>query len=418
MNQFGPPNLRLGLDGSFFLAAVALAALGICMVASASVAATGASGEPAPLAFVLRQIIFLGVGIVLCTIMLCVPLQFCERYRNLLWLAGIALLLLVYVPGLGRSVNGALRWLDLGVFRVQASEPARLLFLIWLAGYVVKRQYQMQTTFMGFILPWIGLVPFAGLFMLEPDLGATGIIVVVSFFLLFLAGAKPWHLLLMLAAALALFSLAMLTEYRRRRFLSYLNPFESPQDGGYQLIQSLMAIKSGGYFGVGFGNSIQKLNYLPEKHTDFIFAIFSEEFGVVGIVVLIALFGVLVWRGFVIGAVAERLERRFAAYLCYALSAWLATQALINLGVNLGLLPTKGLTLPLVSYGGSSLATVSVMLGLIFRVDYENRDALAVRPTAHGLSARDAKMGAGMESAVALITTAKQSICQPWRGSV
>jgi cell division protein FtsW len=272
------------------------------------------------------------------------------------------------------KVNSARRWLDFGLFRLQASEPARLALVIYLVGYVVRRQAELQSSFKGLLKPLVPIVLACGLLMLQPDFGATALLLLVCFLLLFVAGARLLHLAVLAIAACGALALLIVTAaYRLQRLMSFTDPFADIENSGWQLAQSLIAIGRGEWTGVGLGNSVQKLLYLPETHTDFIFAIWSEEFGLLGIVVLLALFGVLVWRAFEIGRAAERCQQRFSAYLCYTLGAWLAAQALINMAVNMGLLPTKGLTLPLISYGGSSLITVCLMIALILRADHETR---------------------------------------------
>lgn len=377
------PNPRYGLDGLFCGAVAALLAWGLVMVASASVA-VGEKLGGSSMYFFWRQLVFIGVGLVACWGMFCVPTGFWEKQRWWLLLGAMLLLLTVLLAGV--RVNGAKRWLDIaGFFRLQASEPVRLAFIVWLAGYIVKRQLELQTSLAGFLNPLVFLFPILVLFLLEPDLGATVILLAVTFLMLFLGGARLLYVAgLGLLAAGVLSLLVMTVSYRMKRVLSFTNPWEDALGSGFQLTQSLIAVGRGEWFGVGLGNSVQKLMYLPEMHTDFIFAILAEEFGLLGVLSLIALFGVVVWRGFKIGQQAEQLDRRFAAYLCYGLAGWLGLQALINMAVNMGALPTKGLTLPLISYGGSSLVTVSLMLGLILRVDYENRAALAMLPKPRG----------------------------------
>lgn len=379
MNSFTLPNPRYGLDAPFCLALTALLGWGLVMVASASVAVGEKLGGSA-MFFFWRQLLFIALGLAACSAMFCVPSAWWQKSRW--WLLGLALALLATVAVAGVTVNGARRWLELpGLFRLQASEPARLAFIVWLAGHIVKRQAQIQNTFMGFINPLIFLLPMLGFFLIEPDLGATVILLAVTLLMLFLGGARLLWLGLMAVVAAAAISLLITTmAYRLRRVTSFMNPWEDALGSGFQLTQSLIAVGRGEWFGVGLGNSVQKLMYLPEMHTDFIFAILAEEFGLFGVLVLIALFGTVVWRGFKIGHAAEQLDRRFAAYLCYGLSGWLGLQALINMAVNMGALPTKGLTLPLISYGGSSLVTVSLMIGLVLRVDYENRAAQALMP--------------------------------------
>ena len=379
MNQFTLPNTKYGLDAPFCLALAALLSWGLVMVASASVA-VGEKLGGSSMFFFWRQLIFIAMGLAACSAMFCVPTQWWQKSRW--WLLGLAIALLAAVAIAGVSVNGARRWLDLpGLFRLQASEPARLAFIVWLAGHIVKRQAQIQTTFMGFINPMIFLAPLVFFFLMEPDLGATVILLAVTFLMLFLGGARLLWLGALAALAGGGITVLILTvSYRIKRVLSFTNPWEDALGSGFQLTQSLIAVGRGEWFGVGLGNSVQKLMYLPEMHTDFIFAILAEEFGLFGVIALMALFGVVVWRGFKIGQQAEQLDRRFAGYLCYGLSGWLGLQALINMAVNMGALPTKGLTLPLISYGGSSLVTVSLMIGLVLRVDYENRAAQALLP--------------------------------------
>ncbi len=379
MSDFALPNPKYGLDAPFCLALAALLSWGLVMVASASVA-VGEKLGGSSMFFFWRQLIFIALGLAACSAMFCVPTLWWQKGRW--WLLGLAILLLAAVAVTGVTVNGARRWLDLpGLFRLQASEPARLAFIVWLAGHIVKRQAQIQTTFMGFINPMIFLAPLLFFFLIEPDLGATVILLAVTFLMLFLGGARLiWLLLLAALAAGSITVLVMTMAYRMKRVTAFMNPWEDALGSGFQLTQSLIAVGRGEWTGVGLGNSVQKLMYLPEMHTDFIFAILAEEFGLGGVILLIILFGVVVWRGFKIGQVAEQLDRRFAGYLCYGLAGWMGLQALINMAVNMGALPTKGLTLPLISYGGSSLVTVSLMIGLMLRVDYENRAALALLP--------------------------------------
>jgi len=375
------PNPKYGLDGLFCGAVAALLAWGLVMVASASVAVGEKLGDGS-MYFFWRQLVFIVVGGVACWTMFCVPTGFWQSNRWWLLLAALVLLLTVAIAGV--TVNGARRWLDIGgFFRLQASEPVRLAFIVWLAGHIVKRQVELQTSLAGFLNPLVFLLPILGLFLMEPDLGATVILLAVTFLMLFLGGARLLYVAgLGLLAASAVTVLIMTVGYRMQRVISFTDPWKDALGSGFQLTQSLIAVGRGEWFGVGLGNSVQKLMYLPEMHTDFIFAILAEEFGLAGVLLLIALFATVVWRGFRIGQQAEQLDRRFSAYLCYGLAGWLGLQALINMGVNMGALPTKGLTLPLISYGGSSLVTVSLMLGLVLRVDYENRAALALLPKA------------------------------------
>ena len=367
------PQPRYGLDQGLTLAAVTLLAAGLVMVASASVAVAEKS-TGAPLYYFYKQLSYAFMGTALGAVAFAVPMRTWEQ--SSFWLLAFAffLLVIVLIPGIGLKINSARRWLDFGVFRLQASEPARLALIIYLVGYVVRRQAELQGSFKGLIKPLVPMVLASGLLLLEPDFGATALLLLVSFLLLFLAGARLVHLgALALGAGAGLALLVVTAAYRLKRLMTFTDPWADIDRGGWQLAQSLIAIGRGEWTGVGLGNSVQKLLYLPETHTDFIFAIWAEEFGLLGIAVLLSLFGLLVWRAFVIGSRAAARGSRFGAYLCYAIGAWLGAQALINMAVNMGLLPTKGLTLPLISYGGSSLITVCLMVALLLRADYENR---------------------------------------------
>ena len=367
------PRAQVGLDPWLCAAAAALLAWGLVMVASASVAqAQKMTGEP--FYYFYRQIAFAGVGGLAAWAAFLVPMHVWERQSVLLAVGGLLLLVIVLIPGIGVKVNSARRWIDLEFIRIQASEPARLALIMYLAGYIVRRQGRLQNTLGGLLVPFLPLLLAGMLLLLEPDFGATVILLAVAFIMLFLGGARLLYLggVVVLAVG-ALAMIAMAEAYRVRRLMNFTDPFADMENAGWQLANSLIAIGRGEWLGVGLGNSVQKLLYLPEMHTDFIFAILAEEFGLLGILVLMALFMVMVWRGFLIGAAAEALGERFKACLVYGLTAWLGLQSLINMAVNMGALPTKGLTLPLISYGGSSLITVLVLLALILRVDYANR---------------------------------------------
>jgi cell division protein FtsW len=374
-----PP--RYGLDAPFMVAAAALLATGLVMVASASVAVAEKS-TGVPLYYFYKQFSYALIGMVLGTLAFSVPMRAWEQSG--FWLLAFAffLLVIVLIPGIGIKVNGARRWLDFGAFRLQASEPARLALVLYLVGYVVRRRAELQASFKGLLRPLVPVMLASVLLMLEPDFGATALLLLVTFLLLFMAGSRLLHLGgFALAGAGALVLLIMFgPSWRLARIGTFMNPWADMENSGWQLTQSLIAIGRGEWSGVGLGNSVQKLLYLPETHTDFIFAIWAEEFGLLGIAVLMTVFGVMVWRAFRIGQVAEQRKNLFAAYLCYACGAWLGAQVLINMAVNMGLLPTKGLTLPLISYGGSSLVTVCLMVALVLRADHENRIAKAGAP--------------------------------------
>lgn len=392
--SMGLTRARYGLDGVLCLAVAILLGWGLVMVASASVA-IGEKMAASSLFFFERQLLFVTVGLVCGVTAFAVPMRSWENSGPLLLLFAVFLLVMVLIPHVGVKVNHARRWLDFGVVRLQASEPARLAMILYLAGYIVRRQQRLQTTLLGLAMPFVPLGLVSLLLLAEPDFGATAILIAVSMLMLFIGGARLLHLGGLFAVVGTSMTLLVLTAaYRMRRLLTFTDPWADAERSGWQLTQSLIAVGRGEWFGVGLGNSVQKLLYLPEMHTDFIFAILAEEFGLAGVAALIALFGVIVWRGFVIGLAAERNNSLFKAYLCYGLSSWLGLQALINMAVNMGMLPTKGLTLPFVSYGGSSLITVFVMLALILRVDHENRLADARHPEARGPEARYRDPGA------------------------
>jgi cell division protein FtsW len=283
-------------------------------------------------------------------------------------------LVAVLIPGVGRQVNGSIRWLHLGFFNLQASELVKLFVIVYLAGYLVRRGEEVRTTLKGFLKPLAILTLFAVLLLLEPDFGTTAVMFATALGLMFLGGVRLWQFSALLAAVVAVLGgVALSSPYRLERLTTFLDPWADPFNSGFQLTQALIAIGRGEWLGVGLGGSIQKLFYLPEAHTDFLFAVLAEELGLLGVTVVIALFTLVVWRAFVIAYRAEQSGNRFAAYLAYGIGMWIGLQAFINMGVNMGALPTKGLTLPLMSYGGSSIVVMCMAVALLMRVDYETR---------------------------------------------
>ena len=307
----------------------------------------------------------MGAGIATCR----VPLSF-WYHTGWVWLClALLLLILVLVPGVGRAVNGSQRWLPLGPLTLQPSEFAKLALVVYLAGYMARREQEIRTQWRGFLKSMTVLVPVATLLLAEPDFGATVIVVGTVFGMLFLAGARLGHFLLVFALALAgLAALVVAAPYRLQRLTAYTDPWADPYDSGFQLTQSLIAFGRGEWFGVGLGNSVQKLFYLPEAHTDFVFSIWAEETGFAGAMLVIALFTALIGRIMWVGRRALAAGSSFGAYLCFGVALVFSGQAFVNMGVSCGLLPTKGLTLPFVSYGGSSLIACCAMLALVVRV--------------------------------------------------
>jgi cell division protein FtsW len=366
---------RLALDPWVIGPVLALLLVGLVMVASASIGisdrATGA-----PFGYFERQLMYAALGLVAAAFALCIPTQMWDRYSKLLLAAGFVLLLLVLVPGLGHEVNGSRRWLRLGIMNFQVSELARVLLLTYLASYAVRRADELKATFGGFVKPVGVLVAAAVLLLLEPDFGAATVLMTTGLAVLFLAGARIRHLVVPIVLGVAAMALlAVTSSYRLRRLTAFRDPWQDPFDSGFQLTQSLIAIGRGEWFGVGLGSSVQKLFYLPEAHTDFVFAVLAEEFGFVGVVAVLALFALLVGRALVIARNAARADLPFQSYLAASIGVWLGLQVFVNVGVNTGLLPTKGLTLPLLSYGGSSMLVTLGWLGVLLRVHHETQSA-------------------------------------------
>ncbi len=344
---------------------------GLVILASASITISdNATGNP--FYYVERQLIAAAIGMAAGLFCLFVPMRVWQSLGPLLLLIGFALLCVVLVPGVGYEVNGSTRWVRFGVMNLQVSEPARLCLLIYLAGYVVRQQKALRERFVGFLRPMLVLSLGCALLLAEPDFGAAIVLLATALVILFVAGARIRDFVLFFSAAvIAMVALTLTSAYRLKRLTGFLDPWADPFDSGFQLTQSLIAIGRGEWFGVGLGDGVQKLFYLPEAHTDFVFAVFAEEFGLLGSVVLIVLFLALLWRVFKLAMRAADAERFFEAYLAIGLGTWLGLQAFINVGVNMGLLPTKGLTLPLISYGRSSLIVAMIAIGLLLRIHHE-----------------------------------------------
>jgi len=360
-------------DRWLILSVVSIVGIGLLMVASSSIVISNKQFGT-PFHYLIRQIVFLGMGTALALFIVQFPTAQLQRISGILLLFILALLVLVLIPGIGHQVNGSMRWLKIGPFGLQVSELAKLGFIIYLSGYLVRYQDEVKTKVTGFIKPLAVLVVVAFLLLLEPDFGTLVVITITSLALLFLAGVRVWQFAVLLSVALATLSLlAVVSPYRLTRLMSFLNPWANQFDSGYQLTQSLIAFGRGSWFGTGLGESVQKLFYLPEAHTDFLFAVLAEELGLFGIVVVISLFTILVSRALLIGRRALENGRVFAAFLAFGIGFWIGLQAMISMGVNSGVLPTKGLTLPLMSYGGSSLLVMCVAIALLIRIDIENR---------------------------------------------
>jgi cell division protein FtsW len=359
------------IDSVTVVIVLSITLLGLVMVTSASVST--ASKETGEAFFYLeRQLLLTLIGGACAALLFCIPTQLLEKISVPLLIVAIAMLALVFVPGLGHTVNGSRRWLQLFGLNFQASELARVLVLVYLASYAVRREQELRTILSGLARP-LGLLVFvAALLLAEPDFGAATVLFATGFGMLFIAGARLRYVIAMPVIAGAGFAVvAVSSSYRMRRLTTFLNPWADPYNSGFQLTQSLIAIGRGQWFGVGLGESVQKLFYLPEAHTDFLFAVLAEELGLAGVVMTLALFLALVWRSFYIARLASDAGLKFQSYLAVAFGLWVGIQAFINMGVNMGVLPTKGLTLPLMSYGRSSLIVALAWVGLLLRVYHE-----------------------------------------------
>lgn len=345
--------------------------LGLIMVTSASITIAARDGGE-PFAYLERQLILVVLGVGLGAVAFMMPIARLEQLALPLLIVAGVLLLAVLVPGLGHVVNGSRRWLRIAGFNFQVSEAARVLTLIYIASYCVRFETALRSSLGGLARPLALLGLMALLLLAEPDFGAAIVLFVTGFGVLFLAGAQlRWVLAATLGGAAAAAALVMMSGYRMRRLTAFLDPWADPFNSGFQLTQSLIAIGRGEWFGVGLGASVQKLFYLPEAHNDFLFAVLAEELGLVGVVLTLGLFLALAWRVFALSRRAQAAGMKFHSYLAAGFGLWLAVQAFVNIGVNMGVLPTKGLTLPLMSYGRSSLLVTLAWLGLIMRVHHE-----------------------------------------------
>ena len=361
--------IPLGLpDFNFVFSAFALACLGLLFVASSSIeVASDRYGNP--FSFALKHAIFLGAAFIAGLIAYLIPTRWWYNYATHFLILSIALLGIILIPGIGHTVKGATRWLNLGLFNLQPSEIVKFTMMLFLASYLVRRLEEVRKQFSGFLKPMVVVGLIAVLLLMEPDYGTLFVLSCAVMGVLLLAGAPfTQYIIFGSALVLGLVTLALIEPYRFERIETIFNPWAVRYGAGYQITQALLAFGRGGLFGLGLGNSVQKLFYLPEAHTDFVFAILAEELGLIGALMTVTIMTYLVCRGFLIGRRAELGDRPFAAYLTYGLILLITLQMLINLAVNIGLAPTTGLTLPLLSYGGSSLVMTMVSLGVIARI--------------------------------------------------
>lgn len=373
----GAPSRRLEriqpMDYWLLICALGLLAFGFIMVASASMSIAERCCND-PFFYIQRHAFAMSLALALGLITYKIPLETWERSGTWIFLGFVLVLILVLVPGIGRTVNGATRWIPLGPLNLQPSEFIKLFAIVYIAGYLVRHADSVANHISGFIRPMILVGIAAALILMQPDFGTTAVMLATVMGLLFIGGASvlPFALLLGVVAAGSV-ALVLFSPYRWARVTSFLDPWQDPFSSGYQLSQALIAFGRGEWFGVGLGNGIQKQFFLPEAHTDFLASVIGEEFGLLGIMALIAAFVFLCWRAFKIGLRAEALHKPFAAYVAQGIAMWLGLQAFINLGVNVGLLPTKGLTLPFLSYGSNSLMVGCMAIAFLMRIDINMR---------------------------------------------
>jgi cell division protein FtsW len=361
------------VDPVLLLMGTALLLVGLIAITSASIEYADWHYQ-SPWFHSVRHLVYIGIAVTAAYGVYRVPLDFWLKFGWAWLFLALALLILVLIPGVGREVNGSQRWLPIGAFTLQPSEFAKLALVVYLAGYLVRKEHEVRHEWMGFLKPMAVLFSITLLLMVEPDFGATVIAVGTAFGMLFLAGVKLRHFLLVLLGSMsAMLLLVLSAPYRVKRLTAYTDPWADPFDSGFQLTQSLIAFGRGEWFGVGLGNSIQKLFYLPEAHTDFVFSIWAEETGFVGAMFVVALYTVLIGRILWVARSAIRVENLFGAYICYGAALIFTGQAFVNMGVSSGLLPTKGLTLPFISYGGTSLIACCALLALVLRVETDIR---------------------------------------------
>ncbi|MET0027494.1 MAG: putative lipid II flippase FtsW [Candidatus Thiodiazotropha sp.] len=373
MDARRPKTLEPVLDWWLLGASMLLLGFGLVMVASSSMT-VGDRLAGSPFFYVYRHLFAMFLGLLGAFFVFRVPMEQWQNAGPKLVFLGILLLLLLLVPGVGKTVNGATRWIPLGVFNLQSSEFMKLFMVLYIAGYLVRRQDEVARSFWGFAKPMLLLIVTSSMILVQPDFGTTVVLFATALGMLFLGGVVLYQFsMLILLSIVSGFALIFFSPYRWQRMTTYLNPWDDPFDTDFQLSQALIAFGRGEVSGVGLGNGIQKQFYLPEAHTDFIMAVVGEEFGLIGTLGVILLFAFFTWRAFHIGTRAQAVGERFSSYTAYGLGLWIGMQAFINIGVNVGMLPTKGLTLPFMSYGGNSIIVACLIVALLLRIDYESR---------------------------------------------
>ena len=370
---------RFHFDPLLVIVTLSLLIIGYVMVASSSLHLGAKSGDT--FQYPRNQSFHIGIGLFFGYFVAIAPIRIWEKMGQWLFIGGLLLLIIVLIPGLGIKVNGITRWLSLGGIRLQVSEVVKYFAVIYMAGYVTRHQKSIRESVFSLLKPLILFGTASLLLLMEPDFGSAVVIMIIAMGIMFLAGARlsPFIALLSFGAVSAAL-LVVFEPYRMKRVTSFINPWADSKDTGYQLVHALISFGRGEWFGVGLGNGIQKLFYLPEAHTDFLFSVIAEELGLLGVVTIIGLFTLLVWRAFEIAVAAEKAGEKFSAYIAYGLGIWFGFQSFVNMGVNMGILPTKGLTLPLMSYGGGSMIIMCCAVALLFRVYSEVSEINANKP--------------------------------------
>lgn len=364
-------NAGVTFDRTFIILAIAMYVIGLVMVASSSMPVAERLFNN-PFHFVIRHSIYIILSFIIGGLALQIPMSWWQKYSSYLLILGLILLIMVLL--IGRSVNGSQRWIVIGPITLQAAEPAKLFFFCYLSAYLVRRREEVMENLKGFLKPLLVFGLLAFFLLMQPDLGTVIVMFVTTFGLLFLAGAKLWQFIAMTSVGLtAIAMLAVFEPYRLRRVTSFLDPWQDPFGSGYQLTQSLMAYSRGEFLGQGLGNSIQKLEYLPEAHTDFVMAVLAEEFGLMGISAVLLLSICLVIKALLLGRKAIAQEKFFEGFFAYSIGIWVSFQTAVNIGASAGIVPTKGLTMPLISYGGSSMIIMTIAVVVLIRIDHEIR---------------------------------------------
>lgn len=373
---------RFHFDPMLVAVTLALLLIGYAMVASSSLH-LGLEQKQDSFYYPIRQLVHILLGLGLGLAVARVPMASWEKLGSGLFIGGLFLLFIVLIPGLGVKVNGSIRWLSLGGLRIQVSEVVKFFSVIYMASYVTRHKENLQGSAFGIFKPLLLFSVACVLLLLEPDFGSAVVILMIAMGVMFLGGARLKQFIILLALFIALAaSLVIVAPYRMARVLSFLNPFDDYLKSGYQLSQALISFGRGEVLGVGLGSGIQKLFYLPEAHTDFLFSVIGEELGLLGVMTVVGLFALLIWRTFTIAVAAEQSGQQFSAFIAYGLGIWIGFQSFVNMGVNMGILPTKGLTLPLMSYGGSSMIVMCCAFTLLFRVHSETAALNAETPQA------------------------------------